>query len=89
MKKTLLLALTAVALTVTACKKEAFNPHNYTPAVGHTVQIVQLAWGLPTSIGGTSYNSKGQQVIVHFYPNKRATVTYVDGKIDKIDWQPK
>lgn len=89
MKKTLLLLVTAVALTVTACKKEEFNPHNYTPAVGHTIQTVQLAWGLPTSIGATSYNDKGQQVIVHFYTNKRATVTYVDGKIDRIDWQSK
>ena len=88
--KTKLLTLAIVALLgLASCKKESFNPHRYTPAVGHAIQTVQLAWGLPQSIGGTSYNDKGQQVIIHFYPNMRATVTYVDGKVSRIDWQPK
>lgn len=89
MKRKLLVLLTVVALGFTACKKDEFNPHNYTPTVGHSIQTVQTAWGLPQSIGGTTYNDKGEQVVLHFYPSMRATITFVNGKISKIEWQSK
>lgn len=88
MKKLVLLLAVIVGMTFTACKKDDnFNPAFYTPVVGATIQTVQTAWGLPTSIGGTTYNDAGQQVITHFYPAKKATIVYVDGKVDKVYWQ--